>query len=102
MVGCIGYDTMLDVGSFYADTIAEIKKLPTLTKRGSGELANMNEVHCGSNCICYEDGEVYFLTGRNKWEIYKSDGGGSGGGGGDDDDDPYEYEDEDIDFHDWD
>lgn len=97
MVGCVNYDTMLDVGSFYVDTIAELKKLPTLTDRGIGELSNMNEIKCGSKCICYENGEKYFLTGRNKWEKYSSDSGGSGGG----DDDPYDYEDEDIDFHNW-
>ena len=101
MIGCIEYNMMLDVGSFYADTKAEQKKLPTLNRHGMAELSNMNEVHVGSNCICYEDGEVYFLTGRNKWEKYLPEGGGSGGGGDDDDDDPYEYEDEDIDFHEW-
>ena len=99
MVGCLQYDTMLDVGSFYADTKAELAKLPTLNSRGTDELSNMNEVHCGSNCICYEDGEIYFLTGRNKWEIYQ--GGDSGGGGGGGADWPDGYEDVDIDFHDW-
>ena len=104
MVGCLQYDTMLDVGSFYADTKAELAKLPTLDKRGTDELSNMNEVHCGSNCICYEDGEIYFLTGRNKWEIYQggdSGSGGGGGGGGEGADWPDGYEDVDIDFHDW-
>lgn len=82
MVGCLKYDTMLDVGQFYSDTIAELAKLPTLNKRGSDELSNMNEVRCGSNCVCYEDGEVYFLTGANKWEIYKSSDPSGGGGSG--------------------
>ena len=82
MVGCLKYDTMLDVGQFYSDTIAELAKLPTLNKRGTDELSNMNEVRCGSNCVCYEDGEVYFLTGANKWEIYKSSDPSGGGGSG--------------------
>lgn len=98
MIGCLNYDTMLDVGLFYTDTKAELKKLPNLTSNGADELMNMNKVNCGSNCICYEDGEVYFLTGRNKWEIYTSSGSGGGGGGADW---PDGYETVDIDFSNW-
>lgn len=69
MIGCINYDTFLDVGTFFSDTISEISNLPNLTKRGEAELSNMNEIKVGSQCFCKEDGEVYFLTGANTWEM---------------------------------
>ena len=69
MIGCIDYDTMLDVGVFYSDTISEISNLPNLTQKGKAELFNMNEIKVGSQCLCKEDGEVYLLTGANTWEI---------------------------------
>ena len=68
MVGCIDYSQALDVGTFYSDTIAELQNLPTLDANGKENLFNMNSVKAGSQCICHEDGEVYFLTGQNKWE----------------------------------
>ena len=97
MIGCINYDTMLDVGTFYTDTEAEISKLPNMTKNGEAELSNMNRVNCGSQSVCRENGAVYFLSGDNKWEIFYGSGGGGGGGA----DWPDGYETEDIDFSDW-
>jgi hypothetical protein len=71
MIGCIDYDTMLDVGVFYVDKKNELEKLPNLNKWGQEELANMNQINCGSQCYCQEDGEVYFLNGDNVWEMAK-------------------------------
>ena len=100
MIGCIEYNNMLDVGTFYVDTKAEIAKLPNMTKWGQEELANMNEVNCGSQCICHEDGKVYFLAGDNTWKEFNKSSGG-GGGGDEGADWPDGYEEEDIDFHNW-
>ena len=97
MIGCIEYNNMLDVGTFYVDTTDEIKKLPNMTKCGEEELANMNQVNCGSQCICREDSSVYLLAGDNTWQLFKSSGGGGGGGA----DWPDGYETEDIDFNNW-
>ena len=97
MVGCLKYNTMLDNGWVYADTIAELKNLPTLTENGKAQLSNMNSIKVGSFCGCREDSNRYVLTGKNKWEIYCAEGGGGGGGA----DWPDGYETEDIDFTDW-
>ena len=71
MVGCIEYDERLDISSFYADTIADLDKLPTLTENGKEEIKNINTCKVGSSCLCREDGELYFLTGDNTWEIFE-------------------------------
>jgi len=69
MIGCLDYNSKLDIGTFYVDTEAELTKLPNLTKKGEAELLNMNEVALGSQAICQENGEVYFLTKNNEYEI---------------------------------
>lgn len=81
MVGCINYDTMLDIGYFYADTKAELKDLPNLNSGGKEGLFNMNKVGVGSRCICYGDKQKYILTGNNTWAAYASTDEGGGGGG---------------------
>ena len=71
MVGCIDYNHMLDVSTFYIDEVADLDKLPTLTKNGKEELKNVNTCKVGSSCICKENGELYFLTGNDTWEIFE-------------------------------
>ena len=71
MVGCIDYNHTLDVSTFYADYIADLSKLPTMTEDGKEELKNVNICKVGSNCLCREDGELYFLTGDNTWEKFE-------------------------------
>ena len=69
MAGCIDYNAMLDVSVFYVDKMSELYKLPTMTTDGKEEMRNVNSCKVGSQCICKENGEVYFLTGDNTWEI---------------------------------
>lgn len=72
MVNCIDYNQLLDVGTFYSDTISELSNLPTLLANGKAELSNMNAVECGSQCVCKEDGNVYFLSGNNEWVVLET------------------------------
>ena len=69
MVSCTMYDRTQDVGEFYADTAAELNKLPTLTRDGKDELKYMNKVSAGSICLL-PAGEAYILTGNNTWEPF--------------------------------
>ena len=81
MFGITSYDGKLDIGYFYADTIAELSNLPNLTANGKGNLYTINAVGVGSKCDCYEDKNIYILKGDNTWQIYKpiaSEGGGGG------------------------
>ena len=81
MFGCVSYDSKLDIGYFYVDTIAELTNLPNLTSDGKGNLSSMNSVCVGSTCDCYEDKNVYVLKGDNTWKILRpiaSEGGGGG------------------------
>ena len=71
MAGCIEYNAMLDVSTFYIDEVADLEKLPTMTKDGKEELKNVNTCKVGSSCICKANGELYFLTGNDTWEIFE-------------------------------
>lgn len=80
MFGCVFYDGKVDIGYFYADTIAELSNLPNLTESGKFNLSSMNAVSVGSRCDCYEDKNVYILKGNNTWQIFKPiESSGSGG-----------------------
>ena len=78
MFGITSYDGKLDIGYFYADTIAELSNLPNLTANGKGNLYTINAVGVGSKCDCYEDKNIYILKGDNTWQIYKPIEGGGG------------------------
>ena len=69
MVSCTMYDIKQDIAEFYADTAAELSKLPNLTDDGKAEVANMNKVSAGSICIL-PTGDAYILTGNNTWQPF--------------------------------
>lgn len=87
MIGVTKFNTKTNVGHFYSDTIAELADLPNLTTRGKDTLAYLGMVNVGSTADCYEDKNIYILTGNNTYEVFINNASG--------------IEDEDIDFSDW-
>lgn len=66
-VGKRDYNT--NITEFYADEVADLNILPTLTSGGKDNLSTLRSVGVGSSCFVISTSEVYMLKGTtNSWK----------------------------------
>lgn len=72
MVNLVEQNFSNHVYSFVADSVADIDKLPTRKSAGKDNLAIINNVAMGSDCLVIATGDLYMLSGttdEGEWVV---------------------------------